>query len=115
MTILLMNVNCRPERPATPVFGTTIAEASAHKHTRLANSKKAVRQCRAASLGEVPSGGGRQTYCCGGCGCAGGVFCAAAGASTLLLMRRTSTRRFLARPELLAFDATGWSLPNPIT
>jgi len=34
---------------------------------------------------------------------------------TVLVMRRTSTRRLSARPEAVLFDSTGLSLPRPIT
>src|SRR5262249_36010671 len=48
------------------------------------------------------------------CGCC--LFCAAvASLPTALVIKRTSTRRFFARPAFDAFSATGLSLPNPIT
>ncbi len=34
---------------------------------------------------------------------------------TVLVIRRTSTRRLSARPEEVLFDSTGLSLPSPIT
>ena len=34
---------------------------------------------------------------------------------TVLVMRRTSTRRLSARPSLVLFVSSGLSLPNPIT
>src|SRR5208337_560735 len=50
------------------------------------------------------------------CRCCGGESIGAAEADSvgLLIIRRTSTRRFLARPAALVFWATGLSLPNPI-
>ena len=42
------------------------------------------------------------------------VHCACADSVRLFAIKRTSTRRFLARPEALVFCATGLSLPNPI-
>src|SRR5580692_1663036 len=46
-----------------------------------------------------------------------GVAVAAAGVllSTVLVIRRTSTRRLSARPLEVLFDSTGLSLPSPIT
>jgi hypothetical protein len=34
---------------------------------------------------------------------------------TVLVIKRTSTRRLSARPSLVLFDSTGLSLPSPIT
>src|SRR5947209_6777049 len=46
----------------------------------------------------------------------GAVLCAELGVSCpcVLVIRRTSTRRFLARPSAVAFGATYLSLPIPI-
>jgi hypothetical protein len=46
-----------------------------------------------------------------------GWFVADAGAvvPVVLVMSRTSTRRFLARPSLVLLESTGLSLPSPIT
>ena len=34
--------------------------------------------------------------------------------AVVLVISRTSTRRFLARPSLVLFESTGLSLPSPI-
>ena len=34
--------------------------------------------------------------------------------AAVLVIKRTSTRRFLARPSAVLFDSTGLYLPNPI-
>jgi hypothetical protein len=39
---------------------------------------------------------------------------AAGAVAVVLVMSRTSTRRFLARPSLVLFESTGLSLPSPI-
>src|ERR1700690_1833200 len=45
-----------------------------------------------------------------------GAFVAAAGVAdaVVLVIRRTSTRRFLARPSLVLFDSTGLSFARPV-
>ena len=51
-----------------------------------------------------------------GCWTGAGVFWAEVGLlSTMFVIKRTSTRRFSARPLPFLFSATGLSLPNPIT
>src|SRR5580704_9304279 len=39
--------------------------------------------------------------------------CAGVEPSTVLVIRRTSTRRFFARPSLVLLSSTGLSLPSP--
>src|SRR5436305_3607449 len=49
----------------------------------------------------------------GGAGAAAGC-CAGVELSAVLVISRTSTRRFLARPSRVLFESTGLSLPSPI-
>src|SRR5580693_9505526 len=69
----------------------------------------------AACVGEVLRGGGETVvYKDGGAGfvLAAGC-CAGVEPSTVLVIRRTSTRRFFARPSLVLLSSTGLSLPSP--
>jgi hypothetical protein len=69
-----------------------------------------------ACVGEVLRGGGKNVYIDGGAvGLAAvGCCCAGAVASPVLVINRTSTRRFLARPSRVLLLSTGLSLPSPI-
>jgi hypothetical protein len=70
----------------------------------------------AACVGEILRGG-RKTfvYRDGGAGfvVAAGACCPGVAPSTELVIRRISTRRFLARPSLVLLSSTGLSLPSP--
>src|SRR6476661_1738744 len=58
---------------------------------------------------------GKPVYIDGGAvGLAAVGACAGAVASPVLVINRTSTRRFLARPAWVLLLSTGLSLPNPI-
>jgi hypothetical protein len=59
---------------------------------------------------------GKFDYMLGGvCVLALGAGCAGVALSpVVLVIKRTSTRRFLARPSEVLFDSTGLSLPRPI-
>jgi hypothetical protein len=84
-------------------------------------SKKPGRPYLNGLAGEVLRGGGENFYRDEGLGLAtGGVVLGVwAGVvvapAPVLVMRRMSTRRFLARPSLVLFDSTGLSLPSPMT
>src|SRR2546422_7191639 len=63
-------------------------------------------------VGEVLRGGGKLYMDGGADGFAGA--CAGLCSPVVLVIKRTSTRRFLARPSDVLFDSTGLSLPKPI-
>src|SRR5438876_6725589 len=71
---------------------------------------------RTACVGEVLRGGGKTVYIDGGAVGLAAVGCCCAGAvvSPVLVINRTSTRRFLARPSRVLLLSTGLSLPSPI-
>src|SRR5205814_10207442 len=67
-----------------------------------------------ACVGEVLRGGGKTVYIDGGAvGLAALGCCAGAVASPVLVIKRTSTRRFLARPSRVLLLSTGLSFPSP--
>src|SRR6266550_4061757 len=69
-----------------------------------------------ACVGEVLRGGGKTVYIdSGAVGLAAvGSCCVGAVESPVLVINRTSTRRFLARPSRVLLLSTGLSLPSPI-
>ena len=81
--------------------------------SQVGKHKKSGRLFSAACFGKILRGGGK-SYSDGGFALAVGVSLGVCVELPVLVIRRISTRRFLARPSAVLFDSMGLSLPSPI-